>query len=90
MDEIAGVIPAKWRRVGVQLGLSPGNLDNIQSQNVGKPDSNLESFEKMFTQWKLLISSPYTWSHIINVLQTTAVGEVQLANTLAMKHKLFL
>ena len=86
MNKIAVVIPAKWRPVGIQLGLSPGNLDNIQSQNAGKPDSNLESFEKMFTQWKLLIPSPYTWSTIIDVLQTPAVGEVQLANTLAMKH----
>ena len=86
MNEIASVIPAKWRHVGIQLGLSPGNLDNIQGQNAGKPDPNLESFEKVFTQWKLLIPSPYTWSTIISVLQTPAVGEARLADSLAMKH----
>ena len=88
MNEIASVIPAKWRDVGIQLGVSSGTLDDIQSQNAGKPPpmSAFHSFERVFLEWKQLAQSSYMWKTIITALRTPAVGEVQLANTLAMKH----
>ena len=86
MNEIESVIPAKWRDVGIQLGLSPSTLDNIQSENAGKPGCNKQSFEKVFTEWKRLASKSYTWNTIIEVIRTPAVGEVKLADTLSKKH----
>ena len=40
MNDVAAVIPAKWRLVGVQLKLPNGTLDEIQAQNAGRPDDS--------------------------------------------------
>ena len=88
MNEIASVIPAKWRDVGIQLGVSPGTLDGIQSQNAGKPPISAlqHSFERVFVEWKQLAQCPYTWKTIIDVLTTPAVAENELAIILAAKY----
>ena len=86
MNKIASVIPAKWRDVGIQLGLSPSTLDNIQSENGSQPHCNRLLFEKVFTEWDKHRPKPYTWNTIIEVLRTPAVGEATLADTLDYKH----
>ena len=86
MNEIASVIPAKWRGVGIQLGLSSSTLDGIEMENGSKPNSCLQSFEKVFTKWEQQHPKPYTWDTIIGVLRTAAVGENVLAETLSAKH----
>ena len=87
INEIASAIPAKWRDVGIQLGLSTGTLDGIQSENGSKPDSCKASFEKVFTEWKQQHLKPYTWDTIIGILRTKSVGEIALAEDLCTKHK---
>ena len=88
MNEIGAVIPSKWRDVGVQLGIAPGVLDGIQRQNAEKPRSCQVSFEQVFNEWKLQGSeTPYTWTHIIGILRRPAIGENDLAETLATKFK---
>eukprot|EP00731_Ephydatia_muelleri_P014861 Em0008g581a len=82
MNDVAAVIPAKWRLVGVQLKLPNGTLDEIQAQNAGRPDQCILSFEQMFAKWRSLGTSPYTWETMINTLCSPAVGEVKLANKL--------
>ena len=86
MNKIASAIPAKWRAVGIQLGLSTGTLDGIQSENGSKPNSCLQSFEKVFTEWKQQNAKPYTWDTIIGVLRTPSVDEIALAEALCTKH----
>ncbi|KAL5491465.1 hypothetical protein EMCRGX_G016755 [Ephydatia muelleri] len=85
MNDVAAVIPAKWRLVGVQLKLPNGTLDEIQAQNAGRPDQCILSFEQMFAIWRSLGTSPYTWETLINTLRSPAVGEVKLANKLNTK-----
>ena len=48
MNDVAAVIPAKWKLVGVQLKLPNGKLDEIQAQNAGSPDQCILSFEGVF------------------------------------------
>ena len=86
MNDVAAEIPAKWRDVGIQLGLSPRILDNIQSQAAGRPDSNMHAFEQVFEQWQRQGTRPYTWRTIIDALKAPAVGELALANDLEVKH----
>ena len=86
MNEIASVIPAKWRDVGIQLGLSTGTLDGIERENGSKPNSCLQSFEKVFTRWEQHHSKPYTWDTIIGALRAPAVCENALAEALSAKH----
>ena len=85
INHVAAVIPAKWRLVGVQLKLPNGTLDEIQVQNVGKPNECILSFEQVFVKWRSLGTSPYTWETMINTLRSPAVGEVELANKLNAK-----
>ena len=85
MNEVAAVIPSKWRAVGIQLGLSRGMLDAIQSDNANKPQACHESFEEVFNIWKTEAVSPCTWSTIIDALKAPAVGEDGLATRLCAK-----
>eukprot|EP00731_Ephydatia_muelleri_P015447 Em0008g1167a len=86
MNDIAAVIPAKWRLVGVQLKLPNGTLDEIQAQNAGRPNQCILSFEQVFAKWRSLGTRLYTWKTMINALRSPAVGEVTLANELNAKY----
>ena len=87
MNDVAAVIPAKWRLLGVQLRLPDGTLDEIQEQNARRPDECKYSFEQVFTKWKSLgTTSPYTWETMIEALRSPAVGEEKLANRLQSKY----
>ena len=85
MNDVAAVIPAKWRLVGDQLKLPIGTLDEIQDQNAWRSNSSKNSFEQVFAKWRSLGTSPYTWKTMINALRSPAVGEVTLANELNLK-----
>lgn len=86
MNEVAAVIPAKWRDVGIQLGLASGTLDSIQHENSGKPQENQRSFEYVFYIWKQRVTRPYIWKTIVDVLRTPSVGENRLADELQAKY----
>ena len=90
MNDIAAVIPAKWRDVGIQLDISTGILDSIQSQNSREPNPCLKSFEQLFVEWSKQDSeSTYTWTHIIAILRKPAIGENDLADRLTSKYCFF-
>ena len=86
MNCVAAEIPAKWKVVGIQLRLSSGTLDSIQSENAGKPQADLLSFEQVLSKWERQGPSPYTWQTITEVLRTPSVGEVALAERLHKKY----
>ena len=86
MNGVAAIIPAKWRAVGIQLGLPSATLDTIQSQAAGRPDSNMHAFEQVIDQWQRQGPSPYTWRTIIDALKTPAVGEIALADEFEVKY----
>ena len=82
MNDVASVIPAEWRAVGIQLGLSSDTLDGIKSNNAGSPKACLNSFEEVISLWKRLGPRPFTWRTIVDVLRTQAIGHTALANQL--------
>ena len=86
MNDVAAVVPAKWRAAGIQLGLSSATLDAIQSHAAGRPGSNMYAFEKVFVQWKLQGPRPYTWRTIVDALKAPALRELALANDLEIKY----
>ena len=88
MNDIASVIPAKWRDVGIQLGLKTGILDRIQSQNANCPDACLRCFEQVLTSWEQCSCSPYSWKTIIDALKTPSVHELSLAVDLCSKYNI--
>ena len=78
MNKVAAAIPAKWRDVGIQLNLSPPELDAI-GQSGGDP---LQHFSSVFDHWRSKASVAYRWSTVIEALEAPAVNEHRLARIL--------
>ena len=77
-NEIATKIPTKWRAVGIQLGLLPIKLNQISTEeNNGCQDC----FRRVFTEWQSQ-NCDRSWSIILRILRTDAVGENRLASEL--------
>ena len=79
MNEVAAEIPNRWRDVGVQLGVDDSVLEGIALISPG--DIN-RCHSNVFTRWKNQNSTkyPYTWSTIVQALESRAVGEKRLAD----------
>ena len=83
LNDVAEVIPARWRSVGIQLKLSPQKLDSIISEN---GHSNKYCFEQVFKEWRKKDPQSYSWTELIEALEKPAVAENDLANKLRNKH----
>ena len=80
MSKVAAKTPDKWMQIGVQLGIDVNQLNAIESKR--RTDTN-SIFIDVFSAWeKQHGNMPYTWSTVINVLKSPAVGENALAQTL--------
>lgn len=81
LEEVASKIPAKWRRVGLFLGISSSALDGIEKRRRG--DCH-ECFGDVFTHWQQLSTpqSPANWATLVTVLQSNYVGEEELSDTI--------
>jgi len=84
MNEVAAKIPGKWQDVGLQLGIDKGILDGIV---IISPGNNNHIYANVFTRWKnqKLATHPYTWSTVVHVLESAAVGENHLAGEIKNK-----
>ena len=84
-ESVAAVIPDKWRRVGLALGLTQAQLNAIDDQHRGK---SLESFAEVFSMWQHLATAdnnPVKWSTLVRVLKSRTVGEETLAESIKSK-----
>ena len=81
MDKVAAVIPPKYEMVGLQLGLTPAQIQTICPLHQSMVDYH-RAFTEIFGLWKRSGSPPYTWRTIIGVLRTASVGEVRLSEEL--------
>ena len=84
MNDLAAKVPAKWKKIGTQLHLTLSQLDAI-TMSVHDP---IDQCMMMLDWWKRFDSTrrPYSWSTIVAVLNTNAVGEESLAEELNIKH----
>ena len=83
MESVASKIPAKWRRVGVSLGISMGVLNGFDQHRHGDP---IACFEDVFTCWQQQSTpqSPADWDTIVTVLRSNYVGENNLSYTISL------
>ena len=81
MNEVAAKIPARWRDVGIELGLSTDDLDGVSTMSL---DPN-RCFEHIFSKWKERMAKPYNWNTIIQALRSPQVGHDRLAEALRVK-----
>jgi len=77
-NEIVSKIPAKWRDFGIQLGLPVGKLDQISAEENTQCQN---CFRRVFREWQSQ-NLDRSWSIILRVLRTDAVGELTLATKL--------
>ena len=84
MEDLASHIPDKWRKVGIQLGLTGNHLDAVAQST---PDP-IDQFMKMLDYWQKLKTTrrPCSWSTIVEVLRSNAVQEERMAEQLQMKY----
>ncbi len=71
-------VRAKWRRIGLKLGLHPGTLDAIEQRQADR-------LEAVLLDW-LRVTKGATWKQLIDALQSALVGEIQLAEKLELKY----
>jgi len=80
-NEIASKIPAKWKAVGIQLGLTSNKLDQISTE---ESNDCQNCFRRVFTEWESQ-NCVRSWSDILRILQRDAVGEGKLAEEVRKK-----
>ncbi|KAL5506553.1 hypothetical protein EMCRGX_G008217 [Ephydatia muelleri] len=81
MEKVAAVIPSKYEMVGLQLGLTPAQLQVIRPQHQSLEDYH-RAFGEIFSEWRRRGSPPYTWGTLTGVLRSASVGEVLLSEQL--------
>eukprot|EP00731_Ephydatia_muelleri_P004238 Em0002g414a len=81
MEKVAAVIPSKYEMVGLQLGLTPSQLQAIRPQHQSLEDYH-RAFGELFSEWRRRGSPPYTWRTLTGVLRSASVGEVLLSEQL--------
>ena len=71
---------AKWRRIGMELDLTPGTLDAFEYQYTN-PDDLLE---RVLLEW--LKKERANWTQLVGALRSVPVGETKLARQLEEKY----
>jgi len=82
MNEVAAVIPSKWKDVGLQLKFDPSVLDGIDSNS--RENTN-HAYSAIIVDEQNSSIYTYTWSTVVRALQTPAVGEKKLADKINNK-----
>ena len=85
MNEIACKVSAKWKEINIQLGLTLNDQQHFMELTLGDPK---QCFTFVFTVWKSRATRPYTWSTVVQALETPAVDEMRLAQELRTKLEL--
>ena len=81
MESVASVIPDKWRRVGVALGIRHPQINAINTQHQGDA---VNCFESVFHFWQQQSTpqQPVSWTTLVTVLRSHYVGEERLADSI--------
>ncbi len=71
---------AKWRRIGLELELTHGDLEAIDLRYRNPADQ----LEQVLAEW--LKGGEATWRQLMEALYSVPVGETDLAKQIGMKH----
>ena len=82
MNEIGSKVSAKWKDISILLGLTLNDQKYIMELTLGDPK---HCFKFVITVWKSRATRPYTWSTVIQTLESPAVDEKRLAQELRTK-----
>ena len=69
--ELLANVTAKWKIIGVALGVDDNTLDGIDKSN----DTNVLKLNSVINTWINTKSSPYTWETLISAIEGGLVKE---------------
>ena len=81
-DEVTSEVFSKWKEISIQLGLTLNDQKCFINASSGDPN---QCFTFVFNVWRNRATRPYTWSTVIQTLESAAVDEVLLAQELRTK-----
>jgi hypothetical protein len=84
MELIAVEASNKWMEVGILLEIDNSILDNIR-YDISLGGNPQKFLLKVLTIWKENPKRPYTWNTILNVLASSSVGFISLADEIKTK-----
>lgn len=73
-------VRAKWRGIGLELGLTPGTLSSIEQRYTDPKDR----LYQVLSEW--LAKGAATWSDLIAALWSVPVGETKLAGSIQKQY----
>ena len=81
-DLLTSLLPkaASWNPIGIQLGLSPDELDTIKADSCDVQ----ECLRRVLRKWYDSTPNP-TWREVITALRAPLLGEMKLAKELERK-----
>ena len=77
-NQVAAVIPSKWKKVAFQLELDIGVIKTIEHDE----HECFYRFMAVMNHWEQSPSKPFTWATLVAALQSRSVGENRLAEEL--------
>ena len=77
MSQVAVKTMHKWFQVGIQLKVDPVFLMSCETQFQRDP---MRCYTSVFVEWERDSKLPYTWTTIIEALESNVVTEVTVAN----------
>ena len=80
LEQVAVKVSAKWRMLGLKLGVKTHELDEISKQN----QDGVLCLERVLALWKDKANPPYTWATVIDALKSPIVGEMSVAEDVKM------
>ena len=78
MGTVATEIPSKWKRMGVAVGMSQSQIDEVDDHRRGK---SFDCFCDVFKHWQNTSTpeKPANWTSLVTVLRSRIVYEEALA-----------
>ena len=83
LNKVATKIPAKWKLFAYSLNMEEDALDEVTLKLQHSPT---ECFMSVFSSWKKERDPPFTWETVIDILQSPAVAEKNMAEDI--KHNM--
>lgn len=78
-------VKAKWKEIGLQLGVSVYSLDSIQSEVAFRDDG--QRLMQMLSEWlKNVTEPPPSWPKVVDALRSEPVHEWNVAERVKRRH----
>ena len=78
-------VKAKWKEIGLQLGVSVFSLDSIQAEVIFRDDG--QRLMQMLSQWlRNVTEPPPSWPQVVDALRSEPVNERSVAERVRRKH----